>query len=193
MYAALHKSHPSPSVMYMYVPVSCQAISQAPLWCQLLIPMHTMPLQPMIYKEVSLFTYIPSAKEIYCIVKESNIIGRVTALQSSSHVDWYMSVCSGVDGCEEQSVLCLTWWVLVDHVSSAPRPWVWLVPDHSLPPPPGQWSTPPTTGRTPPPSDGMTLIRVDRRRVVWFGGWDEERRRRTNAVFILDTVAWVSG
>jgi len=39
----------------------------------------------------------------------------------------------------------------------------------------------------------MTLTRVDRRRVVWFGGLDGERRRRTNAVFILDTVAWVSG
>ena len=104
-----------------------------------------------------------------------------------------MSVCSGVDGCEEQSALCLTWWVLVDHVSSVPRP-VGVASPRPLPPsPPGQWSTPPTTGRTPPPSGGMTLTRVDRRRVVWFGGYDGERMRRTNAAFILDTVTWVSG
>ena len=112
-------------------------VSQAPLLCQLLIPMHTMPLQPMIYEEVSLFTYIPSAKEMYCIEKESNIIGRVRALHSSSHVDWYMSVCSGVDGCEEQCALCLTWWVLVDHVSSAPRP-VGVASPRPLPPSPSR-------------------------------------------------------
>ena len=69
---------------------------------------------------------------------------------------------------------------------------VWLVPDCSLPPPPGHWSTPATTGRTPPPSTGMTLTRVDRRRVVWFGGVDGQRRWVTNALFILDIEAWVS-
>ena len=68
-----------------------------------------------------------------------------------------------------------------------------LVPDCSLPPPAGYWSTPATTGRTPPPSANMTLTRVDRRRVVWFGGWDGQRRRKTNALFILDIEAWVSG
>ena len=69
---------------------------------------------------------------------------------------------------------------------------MWLVPDCSLPPPPGHWSTPATTGRTPPPSSGMTLTRVDRRRVVWFGGVDGQTRRVTNALFILDIEAWVS-
>ena len=69
---------------------------------------------------------------------------------------------------------------------------MWLVPDCSLPPPAGYCSTPATTGRTPPPSAGMTLTRVDRRRVVWFGGYDGQRRRRTNALFILDIEAWVS-
>ena len=68
-----------------------------------------------------------------------------------------------------------------------------LVPDCFFPPPVGYWSTPATTGRTPPSSAGMTLTRVDRRRVVWFGGWDGQRRRKTNALFILDIEAWVSG
>ena len=68
---------------------------------------------------------------------------------------------------------------------------MWLVPDCSLPPPAGHWSTPATTGRTPP-STGMTLTRVDRRRVVWFGGVDGQTRRVTNALFILDIEAWVS-
>lgn len=58
--------------------------------------------------------------------------------------------------------------------------------------PPGQWSRPSTTGRTPPPSSDMTLTRVNRRRVVWFGGYDGEKRKHSNAVFILDIEAWVS-
>ena len=63
----------------------------------------------------------------------------------------------------------------------------------SLPLCAGDWSCPTctSTGRAPPASAGMTLTRVDRRRVVWFGGWDGEGRRRTNAVFILDTVEMV--
>lgn len=63
----------------------------------------------------------------------------------------------------------------------------------SLPCNPGQWFAPCTTGRTPPPSDGISVTRVDRRRAVWFGGYDAKRQRRTNAVFILDIVTWVSG
>ena len=55
----------------------------------------------------------------------------------------------------------------------------------------GLWSSPDITGQRSPPCGAFTFTRVDKKRGVMFGGWQEETRRNVAGTFILNFETWV--
>lgn len=53
----------------------------------------------------------------------------------------------------------------------------------------GEWISPVTSGVRPPPCAAFSFTKVDRSRVVLFGG--RQQRERVNEVHILDMSSWV--
>ena len=56
----------------------------------------------------------------------------------------------------------------------------------------GTWDCPTTTGTQPPPCQGFTFTKVDSERVILFGGFQPNTRRRVNDVYILNLQTRVS-